>query len=138
MITVPGHPELTITGMASGEVACTLGGGTSICDCTQQLRRDGHVRITLTDVPWGRRPTRMTITAQRWSCTQGCRQPEPWVGIRAVTVAGHRPRMTARLVDLLTDRYLRGEPATTLAEWCGVTAPGLRLLLNGIVLLVVR
>jgi len=91
------------------------------------------VSVTLTDVPRGRQPTQLVITAQRWSCTAGCPQPDPWADVRAAPVAGKRPRMTVRLVNILTARYLRGEPAISLAEWCGVAISGLRPLLKEIV-----
>ncbi len=133
LTTVPGYPRLTITGETDGQVTCTLDAEHGFCGCGRQLRRDGRVSIKLSDVPWGRRPTRLAITAQRWSCAAGCSQHDLWAGLRAAAVAGKRPRMTVRLVELLTDRYLRGAPATTLAVWCGVKLHGLRLLLGAIV-----
>lgn len=65
LTTVPGYPLLTVTGEKEGLIICTLSDEKGLCGCGQQLRRDGRVSITLSDVPWGHRPTRLAITAQR-------------------------------------------------------------------------
>lgn len=104
----------------------------AVCQtCGTSLIRNGKVSTILTDLPRGRQPTELHLTAQRVKCPNGCSQPEAWTGIRAAPVSKTQPRLTHRLQQELFQRYLNGEPASALAAWCGLSVTGTRNLLRG-------
>lgn len=133
-LDVPGLPALTAIRPAPGAVHCRLEIPRRTCQCGHQLRIGGPAPITLTDLPRGREPSRLVIAGQRWSCPDGCKQSDLWAGLRAAPVGGRHVQMTQRLFDVLLDRYLRGEPVSALARWCGRDPKGLRGTLRNAVL----
>lgn len=105
------------------------------CLCGERIYKGRQGVATLADLPWGDRPSELWVDYFHWQGGKGhlCRFPQPLAGLQAgldssAPEAGKRRRgikMTQRLLDEVTRRYLQGQSSASLARWCGLSEPTL-------------
>lgn len=99
------------------------------CPACHRLMRDhGTVRLVLHDLPRGRQPVLLHLTATDWRCPDRCATPGPFDQLRR---QGERAtKLTRRLHDHLLESWLRGQATRRLAWETALSETYLRGLLN--------